>query len=84
MALQLNLTTEAGVQMILLQKQECIQMELKLNVSSKGHEYKDLGDVLFYFAHDSNTNREHVVSQTIYDFLLQLQAKNNWEECREL
>ncbi len=80
----LNITTQAGIPMMGLTKDDAAQMELKLNVSSKGHEYQDLGDLFFMFAHHAVRGGERVVSETVYAFLQQLAEKNNWEECRGL
>ena len=80
----LNITTQVGIPMMGLTKQDAAQMELKLNVSSKGREYQDLGDLFFTFAYEATHGMEHVVSETVYAFLQQLSEKNNWEECRGL
>lgn len=82
--LLLNITTQVGIPMMGLTKDDAAQMELKLNVSSKGREYQDLGDLFFMFAHHATQGGERVVSETVYTFLQQLAEKNNWEECRGL
>ena len=39
---------------IVLDKQKAIELELKLNVSSKGHELKEIGDFLYIDAVTAN------------------------------
>ena len=57
-------------------------LELKLNVSSKGHELKHYGDILFDFA-SKNTDKSIIkVSPNEFNFLKMLSEKNTWQECR--
>ena len=44
----------SGENKIVLSKQECINVELKFNVSKYGKEWSHIGDRLYYFAHPRN------------------------------
>ena len=57
-------------------------LELKLNVSSKGHELKHYGDILFDFASKNTDKRLIEVSSIEYNFLNMLNEKKTWQECR--
>jgi len=66
-------------------RNDAIQLELKLNVTSKGHEWKHIGDVLFNF--ESNKNNavfEYTVTSIQMSFLKMLMTKKSYEECRNL
>jgi hypothetical protein len=67
-----------------LSPQESIQLELKLNVTKHGKQWKHIGDVLFEFnsAYDSRT---FPVAPNQYDFLEMIHTtKKSWEECKNL
>lgn len=73
----LNITTAQGVNMLELDRQECLQLELKLNVSPKGRDYIDIGDVLFSFAQGTYSESEYVVSEEAFLFLQDLHHTNH-------
>ena len=68
-----------------LTEKEAIDVELKLNVTSKGHEWKHIGDVLFNFG---SNNQEAVFEYTVtsiqMEFIKMLMTKNSYQECRGL
>ena len=45
----------SGEDKIVLNKQGCINLELKFNVSKYGKEWSHIGDRLYYFAHPRMT-----------------------------
>jgi hypothetical protein len=48
--------TDSGIgsQILELTRQQCIDLELALNVTQYGHTWKHIGDVLFNFGFDTN------------------------------
>jgi hypothetical protein len=54
---KLNIISEENK--IILTKQECINLELKFNVSKYGKEWSHIGDRLYYFAHPRNDKDRH-------------------------
>lgn len=68
---------------IKLNPQEAIALELKLNVSSKGHEWRHIGDSLFDFGSKKSSAQNFVsVSKEQMNFLQILDSKSSWEQCR--
>jgi len=68
-----------------LKKEECVPLELKLNVSSKGRVWSHIGTILFEFGTGQPTAlTKIVVTNDQYEFLLQLMAKRDWSDCRGL
>ena len=65
---------------LFLTKQQALQLELELNKSEKGHEWKDIGDKLYNFYIHTITNSTLLVSEEQYDYLENLlkniQTKN--------
>ena len=53
----------SGEDKIILNKQECISLELKCNVSKYGKEWSYIGDRLYYFAHPRNDEDRYNVFQ---------------------
>jgi len=53
----------SGEDKFILSKQECINIELKFNVSKYGKEWSHIGDRLYYFAHPRNDEDKHNVFQ---------------------
>jgi hypothetical protein len=53
----------SGKDKLVLNKQECINLELKFNVSKYGKEWSYIGDRLYYFAHPRNDEDRHNVFQ---------------------
>ena len=69
-------------QFIQLNKQEAIQLELKLNVTSKGHELKNIGDELFNFgSSQEQKNCSFIVTNEQYKFIMMLMSKSSWKDC---
>ena len=66
-----------------LKQNECIPLELKLNVTSKGRIWKSVGDHLYNFVTDNkNTSDVLTVTKEQYNFLLFLQTMSGWQECK--
>jgi hypothetical protein len=60
---------------ITLDRAECIPLELKLNVSSKGHLWKHIGDILFDYGRNTTGAIDVIrVTREQYDFIKQLLA----------
>ena len=53
----------SGEDKIILNKQECISLELKFNVSKYGKEWSYIGARLYYFAHPRNDEDRYNVFQ---------------------
>jgi hypothetical protein len=56
-------------------REEARQMELKLNVSQYGREWKEIGDILFDY-HAKDINKGLLVTDEQFDFLKNLIKKN--------
>jgi hypothetical protein len=67
-----------------LSRQDAIQLELKLNVSSKGHELKEVGDVLFNFGSNRSDESYYTVNNYVFEFLEKLMNRKTWQDCRGL
>jgi hypothetical protein len=68
-----------------LDKKECIDLELRLNVSSKGRTWSHIGDYLFeYGSGSSKAANSMTVEPFQYTFLCRLLEKRSWEDCRDL
>lgn len=67
---------------IVLSRQDAIQLELKLNVSSKGHELKDIGDILYNFGSSRTDDSIHTVNNYVFEFLEKLMNRKTWQDCR--
>jgi len=76
---------EDGVNKFTLTKKECIPLELKLNVSSKGRLWSHIGTILFEFATEKpNALSSITLTDAQYEFVLMLMGKRSWEECKGL
>ena len=74
-----------GEDRILMDKQEAGTMELKLNVSSKGHLWKHLGDAFFAVKTESpDAPSRLVITKEQMAFLKTLQERKGWEDCKDL
>jgi len=70
---------------IILTKQQCLVLELKLNVSCHGIEWRHIGDYLYNYKNGKYPNDyEIMVSLEQFIFLQLLITKNNWIECKNL
>jgi len=78
----LTITTN-DFETIQLDTKQSIELELKLNVSSKGHEWKHIGDVLFNFGSSKkDALNTFTVTTEQFNFLKVLMTKSSWESCR--
>jgi hypothetical protein len=69
---------------LLLTPAEAIRLELKLNVTSNGRTWSNIGDALYDFGTKKvSAAAKIVVTDEQYDFLLKLQSLSS-EECRYL
>jgi hypothetical protein len=68
-----------------LDERSAINLELKLNVTKHGHEWRPIGDVLYkYGTSASDAVNNIVVTEMQYKFLEFLQGKVGWQSCRDL
>jgi len=68
-----------------LDEKECIALELKLNVSSKGHVWSHIGTYLYeYGTGQPKALSTITVEPAQFTFLCQLLEKKSWEDCRGL
>lgn len=58
-----NLNIVSGENKIVLNKQQCIAVELKFNVSKYGKKWSHIGDKLYYFSNPRNDEDKHNVIQ---------------------
>jgi len=62
---------------------ESIDLELKLNVSAHGRDWRHIGNALYeYGIKKKGREAELLVEKEEYDFLLRLLDKASWEQCR--
>jgi len=81
---QLIITTN-DFETIQLDTKQSIDLELKLNVTTKGHEWKHIGDVLFNFGSNKpEAVNTFTVTTEQFNFLKLLMTKSSWENCRGL
>jgi hypothetical protein len=78
----LTLTTTTN-QLMTLNRDDAWKLELKLNVSSKGHPWASLGTTLFEF-HSSGTPATLEITNEQFIFLELLATKPDWESCKGL
>jgi hypothetical protein len=68
-----------------LEPKECIDLELRLNVSSKGRQWSHIGDYLFDYGSGRSTAVTSIkVEPQEYTFLCMLLEKKTWENCKGL
>ena len=76
---------ENGKHKFTLAKKECIPLELKLNVSSKGRLWSHIGNILFEFATEKPKALSSItVTDDQYEFIMMLMGKRSWEDCKGL
>jgi len=74
-----------GEDRILVDKEEARDLELKLNVTSKGHPWKHIGDVLFALTTESpEAPSRFVVTKEQLAFLKVLQERKGSATCKDL
>lgn len=69
-----------------IDKEEAIQLELKLNVTQYGKQWSYIGDKLYAFGSGSLSKSDDilVVSAQQYAFLEILQKRASWKDCYDL
>jgi len=68
-----------------LTEADCIDLELKLNVTSKGRPWAHIGQLLFEYGTKKRGALNNILlEKEEYDFLLILFNKPNWTACRGL
>ncbi len=72
-----------GDEFMIINADQARSLELKLNVTSKGHEWKHIGDCLFTFHTGSVNTEELCVTYDQYVCLKRI-AELTLEECRKL
>lgn len=71
--------------LIVLNKRESIDLELKLNVTKYGLEWKHIGDYLYNYGVDKyDDDCEFEVSITQFLFLQLLMTKISWRDCKDM
>jgi hypothetical protein len=70
---------------VAIDEKDARDLELKLNVTSKGQDWKTIGDALFAF----HSNREDAINRLIITteqlvFLKILMTRIGWEACKDL
>jgi hypothetical protein len=74
-----------GVNTLSLSRDEARDLELKLNVSSKGHLWSAIGTALFDFHSVGSTKPiYYTVTAEQYEFLELLRTKAGYESCKGL
>ena len=69
----------------ILNEQEAIDLELKLNVTEYGRPWRSIGDALYnYGTQNSNALTNVLVTTEQLDFLIMLRSKESWKVCRGL
>jgi hypothetical protein len=69
----------------IMDMQDSIALELKLNVTQYGHTWKHIGDVLYnYGVGKADALTDFVVTSEQLSYLKILQTKPGWESCRGL
>jgi hypothetical protein len=67
-----------------LDRKQSIELELKLNVTTRSHELKDLGDVLYDFGISRINGCTYRVNDNVMEFLKTLMNRKSWQECKGL
>ena len=80
----MSLTITDKLNSFSLNKQESINLELKLNVTSKGHQLRFIGDVLYNFGSGLKDDSNLVIKSEDFNFLKMLLQKNHWRDCKDL
>ena len=81
----MDLLSETGYPTITLTRKVCTDLELKLNVSSKGRLWSHIGDILFdYGTGKDNATTSILLTDYQYSFIQMLLKRATWESCRGL
>lgn len=82
---RMELLSETGRPTITLTARDSIDMELKLNVTSKGKTWSHIGDILYDFGSGKKgATASILLTDEQYDFVEVLQKRTSWEKCRDL
>ena len=81
----MDLLSETGRPTITLTARESIDLELKLNVTSKGKTWSHIGDILYDFGSGKKGAITSILlTEEQYDFVEVLLKRATWEQCRDL
>ena len=79
-----DLTVTTGYKTMSLNREQAIALELCLNVTTVGREWKNIGDALFNFGtNNSDTQTKLFVSEIEFNFLKLLRNKT-WQMCKDM
>jgi len=79
----MEIITKPASSTITLKKEDCIPLELKLNVSSKGKIWKHIGDALYDYGRGKpNATSTLCVTDDEHAFIQRLIAKPSWQLCQ--
>ena len=67
-----------------LTEQQCIDLELRLNVTSKAKLWGHIGAYLYEYGTGKSEMNKLKVSTEEYTFLCKLLEAKTWEDCRDL
>lgn len=79
-----TLILECSNSSISLDRNQSIELELKLNVTSRSYELKNLGDILYDFGISRINGCTHKINDDIMEFLKTLMNRKNWQDCKGL
>ena len=75
--------TDGSIHFTLTERQ-CVDLELRLNVTTKAKLWSHIGDYLFEYGTGKSNKDTLKVSSEEYTFLCKLLAAKTWEDCLEL
>ena len=79
-----DLIVTTGYETMSLNREQAIALELCLNVTTVGREWKNIGDALFNFGtNNSNKLTKLFVSEIEFNFLQMLRNKT-WQTCKNM
>jgi hypothetical protein len=79
-----TLLITTGYEDMNLTPKDAINLELCLNVTTVGHDWKDIGDVLYNFgSNQSNAKTNLIVSENQFNFLQVLRTKT-WQTAKSM
>lgn len=79
----MSLTLSDGHQVITLNASQCASLELKLNVTQHGRDWRSIGDFL-YGCGKCGESKTLAVTSVQMEFLIMLTTKGTWQECKHL
>ena len=79
------LTLTDSITSFILNEKEAIDLELRLNISKHGVEWRVIADVLYnYGSRILNPTQRFKITTEQLNFLQFLQSRESWEDCRNL